>query len=442
MSRNATVSRRWFFRLAALFLLSLCCRLGYVLLAEDAFMWPDETAYYNTALNLHAGNGFRNDINLVPTQYLENPRLRNAKPARFSAPGTSYSVAAVFSLSGIELLPLRIAHIVIMSFLPLAVLGLALLIHANRVAAWLAAFAVALYPFYVHLSCTLLPQNWLTLFAVLFSATLVAWIRYRRWFWAVLCGACGGLATLFVVPMLFATFAACAWMLLCAIRDRSAIPAPPLALLTALAIVGPYVLNISSQTGRFTLVTAQGHRGLLQHNNPYLSAGEIFTHTPSKDSADQISLWIDERQPAGYSAGRKMIAYVFDHPLKFGRDCLVRLGAFWSPITHTISKPFELSSPVNLVGMFIYLPTFMLGVLGFLRFGSTRGHRIPLAILVIVSGFLIPHVLMIANTRYRLPWDSLLFVFAAYWLEARMTAFRNRRSGAGRIVKPNFDRPS
>ncbi|MDY7036655.1 MAG: hypothetical protein SV375_10910, partial [Thermodesulfobacteriota bacterium] len=149
---------------------------------------------------------------------------------------------------------------------------------------------------------------------------------------------------------------------------------------------------------------------LQRYNHPHLTATEVFSHTLSKESAKKIS---NDRPKSNFSDIEWLKQTLKKHPFTFVRNCILRVIAFFSPVTFTITK--DKGFLANLVGILVYFPLLVLSVAGVAR-ASMQRNWAGLQLLSLLAFFMIPHVLLISNTRYRIPWDTIIICFAVYYI--------------------------
>jgi hypothetical protein len=382
-------------------------------------VWPDETGYHTIARNLVAGNGYSNaTAELVVAGW--PAEKRNAKDASAFAPGPVLFLAAVFKATGsFDIAPARVAQGMVMAFLPLLAFLLAESLFGNLAIGLFAAAAIAVYPYYVFLANCFLPQ---TLLSPLVLAWLLLTIRAYRYggvaAWAAAGFVHGGLV-LFVVTvqlMVVPVLVAIVWRSRGTVLRRLGYAV--FFLCASGMVTGSYAAVISAKEGRFVPITSQTDNVLVKFNLPGITAKEVLTRNLSTDSQQERRQLMERFERSGNPKSAAIgwaVSHFASHPITFARNCGLRLLSMFSPRAYTESANRFTGTAMQFVGIVAYVPVLVLfavacGVV-------VRERRWP-AILVLscFAFYLAPYMVTIGTTRFRLPWDGVMIVFAAAML--------------------------
>lgn len=402
--------------LPAIFLPCLLLRVIFLFTLPPTAIWPDEAAYYNMALNIHSGEGYTNEIISGLTDSFRDTPIFNSKGALNFAPGVPYTLSVFLYLTGPSGTKLRLFQCLLMSLLPVLVFILAALLFDARGVGLLAAVIAIVYPYFIYLSSILLPQSLFSLLLVATMIFLVLWLRSNHLIYLMLTGFLHSLACLFVVPMIFTIIPLSTMVVIRFLRRRIPVAHFVVFSFSWLVLLLPYVYHVSVVNGRFTLITKESDESLYYFNDPDLSAMEVLTHTHTEESQKRVRQRLSLLE--GPKHERAMASFketLETHPIIFVRNCLLRLIAFFSPVTFTITKTKHTGTLAVLAGLLIYLPLFILFIIVAVRSLLERDWVI-IQVLSLLPFFLVPHIIVVSNIRYRLPWDAIIISLAANWL--------------------------
>jgi 4-amino-4-deoxy-L-arabinose transferase-like glycosyltransferase len=382
----------------------------------DQLLWPDESGYYNVALNLHDGNGYTNEQH-PRARFPQNRTWISSADALSFAPGLPTLLAGVMSIVGEDLTSLRVMLGLVQSTLPLLVYACGLLLLGSRRAAVAAALVAAVYPYYVYLSNVFLVQGILTVLLALVITMYLYWRRVDRLVVAGLVGVTAGVASLFSVPMLFASVPIGAFILWRALRRHAHWASPLLFALGLAAPTVPWIAHASSAHGSFVLITKTGSPlAFVQCNHEALSAGEVLSHTPgpaSREVFERLKRRVNADADPADAAAREVHKILYEQPLHFARNCLLRVAAFFSPVTYTMASNDHKGGLTQIIGIFVWLPFLLLSLPGLLRALLDR-RGVALQLMICLGMYMAPYVALVSNTRYRLPWDFVFIILSMY----------------------------
>jgi len=403
--------------LISIFIAAFIIRLIFAISLPPQAIWSDETGYLNIGINLCNGEGFINEGIRTREQPFFSKGNLNTKDSFVFAPGPAFVLAFLECTVGHDVKIFRFIQSFITSFLPICVFWLSIRLFESKKIAYIAAIIAAGYPYYVYISPLFIPQTIFSVLLVLSLYFFVSWLKEGHIMWLIMTGVVNGIACLFVVPMIFTLIPICIMILF-----RSGFRAVSLTnLITFIAcwtvVVGPYITYASIKNERFVMITKQGDKGLLKYNYPGISAFDVLSHSMDRTAQTKINqIYLDLKQSEGKSSVsiEFLKRIIVDQPLFFFRNCLLRLIALFSPITYTITS-YKLSFWANIVGVILYFPLFLLSIAGVLKM-TLRRDWMGIQLCSLLICFLIPYIMMIGSTRYRLPWDSMIIIFAIYFI--------------------------
>ena len=413
--------------LVSIFIAAFIIRFIFVISLPPQAMYPDETGYFNIAKNLCNGKGYTNKGIEEREQPFFSGKNLNTKDSFVFVPGPVFVLAFLECTVGHGVKIYRIIQSFITSFLPIFVFFLSIRLFESKKIAYIAAIVTAAYPYYIYISSLFIPQ---TIFSVLLVLTLyffVSWLKEGRMIWLIMTGFVNGIGCLFVVPMIFTLIPICLIILY-----RSGFKAVSLTnLITLIAcwavVAGSYMTYASIKNGQFIMIEKSEGKLLLTYNYPGVSGFDVLSHSIDRNAHAKINRLYEDLKR---SSGKESVSLEFlkriiiEQPLFFIRNCFLRLIALFSPITYTMTTQ-KISSWANIIGFTIYFPLFLLSIAGLLKMSLHR-NWIGLQLCSLLIFFLIPYIIMIGNTRYRLPWDSIIIIFAIYFITDKYSIIFNR----------------
>jgi 4-amino-4-deoxy-L-arabinose transferase-like glycosyltransferase len=393
------------------FLLALAARVAVAVWLPDQVIWADGRRYETIALNIGDGDGF-------------GPLYMNSA----SVPTQPIIIAAVYAVFGHSYLALRLTFAVIGALS--CVVGYLI---AQRLfskgTALIAGTGLAFYPYLVYLSALFeYPQTFFILAAGLFFLFLLRFRDSQRLPDLLVAGGSLGLAILSVPTMLLYVPIALATVF-CWAKSQRLLQA--LVLSAALSVpVGAWTVRNYVAYDRFVLVNAAGGINFwIANNATYYRYGkpgllamcirgvdETQRCTEKLDVADATALsrltpdqFIVEQERAAWKKG---LSYVAQSPSRFLDLTLRRFRAYWSPVPD-VSTADEGSggSARNAIAMVSYTPVLLLAIWGVWLTHSRWRQLLPIYGYFIV--FSAAYSVFLPTTRYRLPLDFFLVIFAA-----------------------------
>lgn len=398
--------------LAGIVVLALVMRVGVALWLPAEIVWSDGKRYEAVALSLLRGEGFGSlSINqrTVPTQ--------------------AAIIAGVYAVFGQSYVALRLAFAVLGTATVL-VGGLLAARLFGRPAGVLAALGVAGYPYLIYLSALFeYPQGFFILALGLF---FLGYYRFRQTdSLAVLFGAvlCLGLAVLSVPTVLI--FAAVFGVVLITRNVRRTLQRLAVCALAASVTVGAWAVRNHVAYDSLVVVNVAGGRAFwLGNNETYVEQGKsgvvrecgaFEEETPY--CRDMLAMFaeLDARGLRGaervFEEDRMRwqlgLDFVREDPWRF-----VRLGArkfvdLWRPMPDAVEEGGAHGDRWrDYVAAATYVPMLVLAVLGVVWSAARWRELVPIYLFVVT--FVAPFVVFYPTTRYRLPIDFLLIVFAGY----------------------------
>ena len=432
------------------FLLALVVRLAFVLTLAPTLTWDDEREFAAIAQRLAAGDGF------VSTSYRANPVLPAYLGAVFAVFGESYAVARVGqALAGA---------------LTCVLVALTAARLAGPAVGLLSGLGLALYLPHVYLSGVFYVECLFTFFIALTVYCAVRALEGRLG-WAFATGVAFGLTVLTrSVFIAFGPFLCAALVVGAAptLRRRQLVLCGALVLAAAATIL-PWTARNYAVYGKPILVSS-GFGTKLWQGNSELSAGdaddrELFwwnrtgqarlaALAPSERAAvearyaevgkrvEALEAQVGDRYLA-YDAvlGPLALDYMRTHPARTLELFAKKLGTLLSPWSKTISTNEHTSTRNRVLAALSYLPVLVLAAAGAVL-GLRRDRRLVI-LYALLGSIAAAYALLNTCTRFRLPLDPYLIVFAAIavvelWgrLAADGTTPRRRPGSAG-WVRPS-----
>jgi len=412
ISRNSVVTSVGFRLSLGIFLLALIPRLAVALWLPEKSVWPDGHRYELVARNLLHGEGFGS--------LAEN---------RASFPTQPVVIAGSFWLFGEDnYVALRSVFVVIGALA--AVLGFAI---AKRLVglpvAIVAGVLIAVYPYFIYLSALFeYPQG---LFILLMGAFFLCWLRFAdegRTRDLAAAGLFLGLGVLTVPTVLiYAPFAA-----VCLVTRNAMTTATRVLILTVMTAlpVGAWVAHNWIAYDRFVLVNTSGGANFWSANNEtYFLHGKkaVVPACPEgfEDSTycRQWRALRSQLRARGLDTEQRILAeeaaswsngmqFILASKARFAESVIQKFMEYWSPFPNAIhSEKFQGGSVRDTISVLTYIPALIAGIWGVIV--SAPGWRRFLPIYFYFFAFSAPYYLFLPTTRYRLPLDFFLLIFAA-----------------------------
>jgi hypothetical protein len=404
------------------FLVALALRLVPVLLSYNLGIGLDDMFQYDMlARSLVSGNGYRwyaqDDLRLVQ-QYLPLDLSTMAYDPRgvltaFRPPLYPAFLALVYSVLGLGLRRFfftRLVQAVLGSLLPLLTFLLAVRLFPDRPrASRLAAWVVVLYPMLILFPLALATEN-LFIFLVLASVlVLLRGLETRRSMDFVWFGFLAGMSALTRSVILFA-FGLCLLWIWFSFRERR----KALLALIALAVtIAPWIIRNSLLFHRPAGIEVSLGYNLYMGYHPQSSG--TFKYGISLDLLPILD--DDQRDRLGTQAA---VAFIKDNPTRMPSLMVSKLGYFFGlerrALTYFYSNDFfgYLPLPILLlIGDLVLVPFGLVSTSAALGLGLVRwDYRVWLLVLVLF-GYVLPHLLLLAEERFHLVLVPFLAVLAA-----------------------------
>lgn len=449
-------------RLWAVFVVALVVRLGWVLTLGPDLVWPDEEEFVGIARHLVAGDGY------VSVSYRANPILPAYLAGVFAVFGESYPAARAGQAVMGALTCMLVAAT------GMRVLGIAV--------GTIAGLMLAVYLPHVYLSGVFYAE---CMFTLLIASTVYAAVRgldaARPLPWLVTTGVSFALTTL-SRPIFLAYLPFLVAALVYGSRgavSRRLVMATTLVVATMLGIL-PWTIRNYLVLGRPVLVSTGFGTKLWQGNNEgavgdaddrelsfrqdvwrervaALPEPERGTVEARYRAAEQR---IDALQAASgdaYTATDAVLGllaweHIRTHPVRTVELFLRKLGTLFLPFSKTLVTNAHTTSLNQWLATLSYVPILLLAVAGiWFSAGRHPGLWMLYGLLVSVSA---AYGVLTACTRFRLPLDPYLVVFAAaalveLWARRlrevgdegpRLSAYAPHRA-AVRHDQPAFDHP-
>jgi 4-amino-4-deoxy-L-arabinose transferase-like glycosyltransferase len=376
-----------------IFLAALALRLPYALTRAETLVFPDSREYDSIARRLLAGGGFQEESGRRASRAPGYPLfLAGCYAPRMNHRGV-YAVQSFVDALTCVLIALLAWRL------------------GGRMVGLLAGAGCAVFPFFIFFSGILLAE---TLFMAALAGTallLEVCLRHhadrtgRAMGAAALAGVAAGLAIhLRSSFLLFPIFLLPFW--LWAARKRTVALISWLVMAGVIAMVlSPWIARNYRLFHRFIPSTLQVGESLYEANSPYADGG------PAMDRID----WVAER--GGVMMGeyennefykRKATAYIREHPGRFLRLAVEKMGRFWNPLPNYGPYRGLLFGAVSLLSN---VPVYVLALVGLLCWKRRRSALVLLLTPVLYYAGL--HAVFVGSVRYRVPVMPFLIVLAA-----------------------------
>ena len=418
-----------------LFLLALILRLVPVLFAIQLPIGLDDMFQYDMlARSLVAGNGFRwyaqDDIDLVK-EYIDLDFIVKDYDPRgvltsFRAPAYPAFLAAVYTVSGLEwrLLAARLAQAALGATLaPLSYLLARRLFPKQEGIGRFAGYALAFYPLLVLFPLALATENLFIPLVLAGSLYLLRAADSTRSGDYLLAGALFGLATL-TRSVIFAFVAlAVLWIWFAAHQRRGAV----VFLLAVLAFVVPWTVRNSLLHERFTFV--ENSLGYNLHMGYHPEGTGTFQFGISLELVPYLDDGL--RNDLGVQAA---LGYIRQDPGRVPQLMLNKLGYFFGlerrALTYFYANNFFGYIPIlPLMALFLLfnLPFPLIATLAALAIPFVRVNKERMLIYLLIGGYLLPHLFLLAEDRFHMALVPMLAAFAGaawvnrdqYWAAAK-----------------------
>jgi len=433
--------------------LALVVRVGWVLSLGDALSWPDEFEFTDIAHHLAAGEGY------VADSFRSNPVLPAYLAVMFRLFGESYAVA-------------RLGQALLGALTAVLVGRMAMLL-AGPAVGLTSAVLVALYLPHVYLAGVFYVDSVL-MFVLALATYLAAWTlkRHASLWQALVCGGAVGLTALTrPLFLLLLPVVALAWLYGSRARWSRRIVLCCALVTGSAAVVLPWTARNARVFGRVIPVSS-GFGTKFWQGNTVLANGGPFDRELMVGSAD----W--ERRLARLPAAERRVVearyavigrqlqeseaelhdrYLASDEVLLGvaldeiradpgralRLALRKMATLFSPFSGTYTHNAYTSRRLRLLAASTFYPMLILAAVGaWLAWPRRRQFAL---VYLLVAGVVAAYTVLNACTRFRLPIDPYLLVFAAVALvaagrrlqAARRHAPRAEASGAAFRRRPS-----
>lgn len=415
-------------------------RIAVALSLPREILWPDGHRYVRVAQSLLHGYGFG-----------------SVSENQASVPTQPLLIAAVELLFGHSFLALRVFF---------AALGAATCVVGYLLArelfgpavALIAGALLAVYPYYIYLSALFeYPQPFFIL-----VMGLAFWLVYRSWriprvSTLLLAGLCLGVGVL-AVPTALAFVPVLAATLALARIPRRYISVAALLVATALPIAAWTARNYAAYGELILVNQAGGINFWVANNETYFEYGKGAVEPACgpgntkqlycrqlgslerKLRAEHLSAAqsVAAEEAAGWKAGW---AFLAASPARSARLSVRKLLELWSPLPDAVTPVAGRAGAArDWVSILSYVPLLMLAVAGVVLLRRETRRLLPIYGYVLT--FTAVYSVFLPTTRYRLPLDFFLVVFAAYALHRIAEGAARRLSGRAAARRAPVRAPS
>ena len=408
-----------------IFFLALVVRIAWVSTLRNDLVWADEKVFAEIARHLASGSGYVSD------SYRANPVL------------PSY-LSAFLRFLGENLLYPRIGQAFIGAW-PCVILYRLASMLASQTVGILSGSLLAIYPPQIYLSGVFYVECIATFFGILAVYLVILSIRSPHpVIIAVFAGAVLGLTALTRAVFLpYVLIASLAMLYSAPNRLRTQVQAAAVLILAAVVVVAPWTLRNRITFGRFLVISSGFGETLWKGNNEladggpddrYLELGTQLWETRLNllESSDQVKLIakytaVEDQLRDRYTETNDIYLARDDllgpiaanvmckHPVRtislFVRKLLTMFHAFSDTKT---SNQFT-SGSKRLVTAVIFYPILTLAFAGLILAAPHRQSFAPIYSLLFM--WFTVHGLLTACTRFRLPMDPYIILFACVALE-------------------------
>jgi 4-amino-4-deoxy-L-arabinose transferase and related glycosyltransferases of PMT family len=408
-----------------IFFTALVLRIAWVATLHNGLVWPDEEEFAEIARHLASGTGY------VSNSYRANPVL-------------PFYLSAFLRLFGENWLYPRIGQALIGALTCVILYRLASML-AGETVGILSGLLLALYPPQVYMSGVFYVECIATFLSMLSVYLVLICIRSPHPVAvSVFAGAVMGLTALTrAVFMPYVLVASLAMLYSAPTRRRTLMPAAAVLILAAVVVIAPWTLRNRTTFGRFLIISSGFGETLWKGNNEladggaddrFMRVGEPLWETrlnllePS-DHAELIAKYavVQDQIRDRYAETNDLYLARDDvlgplaaevmrkHPVRttglFARKLLTLFHAFSDTKTH---NQFT-SGSKRLVAAVTFYPILALAFVGLIL--AAPRHRSLAPVYSLVFLWFAIHGLLTACTRFRLPMDPFLILFACVALE-------------------------
>jgi arylsulfatase A-like enzyme/4-amino-4-deoxy-L-arabinose transferase-like glycosyltransferase len=310
----------------------------------------------------------------------------------------------------------------------------------------LAAAAVGFYPPLVFFSQYLLSETIYIFFALAAAAALVRHRAGASPRMALCAGILGGLAALTRSVFMVHVPLVVLWLFFAGKPEKRRFLSIGLFLAGVALAVGPWSIRNTTRYGSFLLIDSNA--GNVLHKNVNAIRPENYDFGLHRLRAEELRDYVgppplrervdvDDLVARNNAEVRAALDYATDHPGRYLRNTAYRTGALFNPTSMLVryvrygrygDLPAAVGEPLVLVVMFSCMLAMFFGVIGLMR--GFANQRQGLVGLFLLASALVC-VLIISDSRYRLPLMPFWIPFAVYGVGHVRTLFR---PGRGRVT--------
>ena len=397
--------------IALTFALSFALRVAIACWLPHEVVWPDGFRYIKVADTILSGHGFGD--------MLDN---------RYSVPTQPLLIAAIWFAFGKSYLALRLFFATLGAVTCTLAYVLAKRLF-DPVTAFIAAVLVAVYPYFIYLSALFeFPQTFFLFVMSVFFALLYEFFHRKRLFLLFFAGFCLGLGILSVpTAMIFAPLLVLT--LWSGRLHETLVRAVVLTIAVCLPVAAWTIRNYIAYDELILVNKGAGFNFWIANNDTYFRFGKKAVVPPCAVGFKDTSLCrdfdeLENRIGSGLSEKAFIAAheaeswanglrFVRETPGKFAILAVRKQLEFWSPNPDALNSGLSRGGAARgWIAMASYGPILVLAVIGVIN-SRTRWRQFA-PIYAYVLAFSATYCIFLPTTRYRLPLDFFLIIFAAY----------------------------
>lgn len=396
-----------------LFIVALLVRGSFAIWLPDGIVWIDGQRYVRIAENLLAGRGFGS---------LEMNRI--------AVPTQPLLIASFMALFDGSFMMVRVGFALIGSATCVLIYRFGSMVFEPRVG-FLAGLILALYPLHAYTSALFEVPQAFFLLAVTGAFLYLFKFRWQRRGLALFAaGLLFGVSALSVPTVLVFLPWVIVWLVIIEPRKAARLSAMALFCLGVVTALSPWSIRNYTAYGHLMLVNAAGGENFWKGNTQtYFDHGKRAATLPCEPGteggrycddlfrvqAEAAALGLSENEAILYvdrAGWREGAAYIREHPIRFVLLFGRKLLALFSPVPDAVSS--QGSELQLLVSLLTYGPILVLGLLGLAK--TRRRWRDLFPIHAYLCTLVVVYSIFLPATRYRLPIDCFLVLFASHWL--------------------------
>jgi len=380
--------------LIAIFSLAFVMRLLFILTMSDQLVWYDEIQYDAIARRMLRGGEYGSTA---------------------FAPLQPFFLLGIYSLFGANLFVARLIQALLGSGTSLLIFYIGSRVF-NRNIGMIAGVISIFYPYFIYITGVLYPIALFTFLLALLIFLLLRFYNNKRKSYLILSGVVSGLCLLCIPTVIFFIAVIPLWLIISRKFTFKEIASYSLILLgITLIVVAPWSVRNSLHYHRFVLVTTEGGHAFWQGNNPYFDGIRRL-------GPDEIPIELRSKMKGLSAAERdrvffqEALSFIKENPWQFIKLYFIKFINYWRPYPKTISQNQYTSMKTTLLGLFSYgvlLPFSFLGI----YLSRKQGGEVLLLVLALLS-FALGYSFFLTSTRYRIPVDPYIIIFASVGLKA------------------------